>query len=100
MEVWFPGLPEKSLQVVQICFDDDLVCKYDCDADTNHEYVGVDDDIDVVVLIVLMTTMMVIMKMRRRRMTVLANSQGSLRRAGRWFRSHIQTSLAMGLLPP
>ena len=87
--------------MVQICFDDNLVCKYDCDADTNHEYVGVDDDIDVVVLIVLMTTMMVIMTMRRRRMmTVLANSQGSLRRAGRWFRSHIQTSLAMGLLPP
>ena len=64
--------------MVQICFDDDLVCKYDCDADTNHEYVGVDDDIDVVVLIVLMTTMMVIMTIRRRRrMTVLANSQGS-----------------------
>ena len=87
--------------MVQICFDDDLVCKYDCDADTNHEYVGVGDDIDVVVLIVLMTTMIVIMTMRRRRrMTVLANSQSSLRRAGRWFRSHIQTSLAMGLLPP
>ena len=54
----------------------------------------------MVVMMLLMLTMMVMMTMRRRSMTVLANSQGSLRRAGRWFRSHIQTSLAVGLLPP
>ena len=54
----------------------------------------------MVVMMLLMKVMVMMQMRRRRRMTVLANSQGSLRRAGRWFRSHIQTSLAMGLLPP
>ena len=53
-----------------------------------------------VLMMLLMLTMVLMMTMRRMRLTVLANSQGSLRRAGRWFGSHIQTSLAMGLLPP